>query len=110
MNRHGTRYSPLLTAQTRRLANAALRSWVGLGLLALAFVPAARESSDLFGWMPFWLLGAPVLVLAQMEAISGFHTTARMLARSRAVVRRTRGRPQARRLPQRRRLLSPDIS
>lgn len=84
---------------TIRFAAAAIRGWLALGLLALAVLPAAREISPLLGWMPFWLLAAPLLVLAQVEAINGFRGSTRLWARSRMIVQRSGRRAQARRLP-----------
>jgi hypothetical protein len=45
-----------------RLANT-LWQWLGLGLLAVALVPAARGQSALIGYLPFWLVLAPASAL-----------------------------------------------
>jgi hypothetical protein len=38
-----------------------LRRWLGLGLLAVALVPALRGSSEWLGWWPLWLVGMPLV-------------------------------------------------
>lgn len=45
-----------------------------LGMLALALVamlslPAAREVSEIFGWLPFWLLTLPLSAWAVARAL-----------------------------------------
>lgn len=37
--------------------------WLWSGTLCLWLVPAAREVSLHFGWMPYWLVGAPMALL-----------------------------------------------
>lgn len=37
----------------------ALNAWLGLGMLAVALLPAARGSSLWLGWMPLWLVLMP---------------------------------------------------
>lgn len=37
--------------------------WLWSGTLCLWLVPAARETSARFGWMPLWLAGAPLALL-----------------------------------------------
>lgn len=66
-----------------------LRTAVVLGALAILLVPAARGSSDWFGFLPLWLLGMP---LAAWWSVSGFP-----LPRAAAVLPRRR-RAQARRV------------
>lgn len=89
----------ILSEPARRLAAAACRGWVAAGLLLLAFVPSARGSVELLGWLPFWLLVAPLLVLAQVEALGGFHASAAWVSRSRRALRRRAWRGgQARRI------------
>lgn len=95
-----------LSASTRRAAAFACRAWLAAGLLLLAFVPALRSALDLLGWMPFWLLVAPLLVLAQLEALDGFRASATWLSRSRRALRRRAWRGgQARRIAAPRRAL-----
>jgi hypothetical protein len=89
----------LLSEPTRRLAGAACRAWIAAGVLLLAFLPAARGSVELFGWLPFWLLLAPLLVLAQLEVLGGFRASAAWVSRSRRALRRRAWRGgQARRV------------
>ena len=45
----------------------AVRSWLGLGLLALAVFPAARGYNTWIGWLPYWLTVAPLAILAIAE-------------------------------------------
>ena len=46
-----------------------LRQAVILGTLAVLLIPAARGSSDWFGWLPLWLVGMP---LAAWWSLRGF--------------------------------------
>ncbi|HWS79181.1 MAG TPA: hypothetical protein VN205_12495 [Thermomonas sp.] len=46
-----------------------LRHAVTLGALAVLLVPAARGSSEWFGWLPLWLMGMP---LAAWWSLRGF--------------------------------------
>lgn len=78
---------------------AALRTWLGLGLLALLLLPAARGHSLLIGWLPFWLVLAPLSALLAGERL-------RLAAAVSAWARRRRSRtrrraPQARRISRR---------
>lgn len=90
---------PALSEPARRFAGAACRGWIAVGLLLLAFLPAARGSAEWLGWLPFWLLVAPLLVLAQLEALGGFRASAAIVSRSRRALRRRAWRGgQARRI------------
>ena len=78
----------------REQLDAVLRHAVILGTLAILFIPAARGSSEWFGWLPLWLVGMP---LAAWWSLRGFPlpqmTMARMPRRRRAqALRRGRGR------------------
>jgi hypothetical protein len=42
--------------------------WLWSGTLALWLVPAARVYSPTIGWIWYWLVGAPLLVLAAVHA------------------------------------------
>ena len=53
----------------REQLDAVLRHAVILGTLAILFSPAARGSSEWFGWLPLWLVGMP---LAAWWSVSGF--------------------------------------
>lgn len=76
-----------------------LRTWLALGLLALALVPPARGYSEWIGWLPFWLAAAPLLMLAVAEHAQVAALVRALVARR----RRLRGRrPQARPLRARR--------
>jgi hypothetical protein len=98
--------APALSDAARRAAASACRAWLVAGLLLLAFVPDARGQVELLGWMPFWLLVAPLLVLAQVEALDGFRASAAWVSRSRRALRRRACRGgQARRIAAPRRAL-----
>jgi hypothetical protein len=84
-----------LSPEARRLAATACRAWFAAGLLLVALVPAARGSAELLGWLPFWLLLAPLLVLAQVEALAGFSESAAFARRSQRALRRRFHRGQA---------------
>lgn len=76
---------------TREDLDALLRQAVTLGALAVLLIPAARGSSEWFGWLPLWLVGMP---LAAWWSLRGFPVPAlavRMPRRRRAQAsRRTR--------------------
>jgi hypothetical protein len=85
--------STLPCTSRKHLAGIA-RIWFIVGVAVLAFAPSAREVHPLLGWLPYWLLFAPLLVLAQCEA-------RRMIAAASAAKQRVgaalrRRRPQAR--------------
>ncbi|MDR3387434.1 MAG: hypothetical protein P4L92_10310 [Rudaea sp.] len=74
-----------------------LWAWFFCGLAALLIFPPLRGSDPLFGWLPFWLVVAPLIDLAVLRR--GW-----LAATSRAFLVRSRGR---RRLaPRQARLLS----
>ena len=54
---------------TREQLDSALRHAVILGTLAVLLIPAARGSSEWFGWLPLWLVGMP---LAAWWSLRGF--------------------------------------
>ena len=54
---------------TREDLDALLRQAVTLGALAVLLIPAARGSSEWFGWLPLWLVGMP---LAAWWSLRGF--------------------------------------
>ena len=73
---------------TREDLDSALRQAVILGALAVLLLPAARGSSDWFGFLPLWLLGMP---LAAWWSVSGFplpRVAAALPRRRRAQARR----------------------
>src|SRR5258706_15824605 len=49
---------------TRDSQASALWLWFAFGALALAWFPALRGRDPLWGWLPFWLIVAPLLGLA----------------------------------------------
>lgn len=61
---------PRLKAETHRDSTPAdwslsrlLGQWLLLGILLAALFPAARGYSESIGWLPLWLLGAPLVSL-----------------------------------------------
>jgi hypothetical protein len=85
--------STLPRTSRKHLAGIA-RIWFIAGIAVLAFEPSARDVHPLLGWLPYWLLFAPLLVLAQCEA-------GRLIAAASVVPQRVgaalrRRRPQAR--------------
>ena len=71
---------------TREDLDALLRQAVTLGALAVLLIPAARGSSEWFGWLPLWLVGMP---LAAWWSLRGFPVPALAVRMPR------RRRPQA---------------
>ena len=63
----------------------ALWSWLVFGAAVMALIPQARGMHSLIGWLPFWLVVAPLLDLA-------FVHRHRLLSTSRAVLVRARRR------------------
>ncbi|HET7845377.1 MAG TPA: hypothetical protein VFL14_14565 [Xanthomonadales bacterium] len=55
-----------ISAETRTFMRAFAWRWLALGLLAVVLLPAARTTHAWIGWLPFWLVCAPMLVLAQL--------------------------------------------
>ena len=78
---------------TREDLDALLRQAVTLGTLAVLLIPAARGSSEWFGWLPLWLVGMPVVA---WWALHRFRVP--------TVLRRVRPAAARRRAPQARRL------
>lgn len=69
-------------------------SWLLLGALAWLCIPALRGVHPLVGWMPFWLLAAPLIDLAVLRW-QWLAATARMILahtrrRRRATARQAR--------------------
>lgn len=63
----------------------ALWCWLVFGAVIMALIPQARGMQPLIGWLPFWLIVAPLLDLA-------FVHRQRLLSTSRAVLVRARRR------------------
>jgi hypothetical protein len=71
-----------------------LRLWLAIGLLLILLLPAARGVHPAIGWLPFWLLGWPLLSLSLLHR----HRWLGWIAQQRRSPRSTRrGRRQARR-------------
>jgi len=73
------------TTATRNPAMTALWIWFALGVLACACVPGLRVRDPFWGWLPFWLLAAPLIDLAVLHRC-------RLAATSRALLVRVRRR------------------
>ena len=95
-----TQFSVAGNAATPPL-RAALWAWVACGLMALLAFPSLRGSSATIGWLPFWLVIAPLIDLALLRRHWLVATSRAFLVSAR---RRRRPARQARRL-QRRRVL-----
>ena len=54
---------------THRDLDSCLRQLVILGALAVLLVPAARGHSELFGWMPLWLVAMPASALWALRRV-----------------------------------------
>ena len=63
----------------------ALWCWLVFGAVVMALIPQARGMQPLLGWLPFWLIVAPLLDLA-------FVHRHRLLSTSRALLVRARRR------------------
>jgi hypothetical protein len=61
----------------------ALLAWFCCGCLLLALFPALRESSPLLGWLPFWLIVAPLFDLALLDRKRLMAVTCALLVRAR---------------------------
>lgn len=72
-----------------------LRAWLAAGALACTLVPAWRGHDPVFGWLPFWLVVAPLIDLVWLR-----REPLLAAVRARLVRRphRRRSLPQARRL------------
>ena len=73
------------TTAVRNPAVTALWIWFALGALAFACVPALRTRDPFWGWLPFWLIAAPLIDLAVLHRC-------RLAATSRALLVRVRHR------------------
>ncbi|GAB2626655.1 hypothetical protein [Novilysobacter erysipheiresistens] len=71
-----------------------LRYAIAIGATLLLLVPAARGSSETFGWLPLWLLAMP---LSAWWALHRFRLPAATAERRAPAARRLRSGPQARR-------------
>lgn len=47
----------------RALLQRGLQTWAALGFAALLLLPASAWNNHYFGWLPYWLLAAPLLSL-----------------------------------------------
>lgn len=90
--------SAVANTATRPLRTA-LWLWFACGLAALLAFPALRGSSAMIGWLPFWLVIAPLIDLALLRRRWLALASRAFLVRAR---RRRRPARQARRLQRRR--------
>ena len=79
---------------TREDLDALLRQAVTLGTLAVLLIPAARGSSEWFGWLPLWLVGMPLAAWWSLRRFP-LPAVALRLPRRRRVQARRRARPAA---------------
>jgi hypothetical protein len=89
-----------LIAAPRNPATTALWIWFALGAFAFVCIPALRLRDPFWGWLPFWLIVAPLLDLAVLQRVRLRAASRAWLAR--ALRRRRRSIQQARRLRVRR--------
>ena len=89
MNRNKSRLQPLYSG-----AATALWIWLTLGVAVMLLFPGLRGSESLFGWMPFWLVIAPLIDLALLRRRWLVTTSRAFLVRARR--RRRPARRQAR--------------
>ena len=92
---------PMMSIQARNdlPLRTALWLWAGCGLVALLLFPELRERSVAIGWLPFWLVVAPLADLLLLDRVR-LMALPRVLHEKLALVRaRQRRRParQARR-------------
>jgi len=80
-------------------AATALWIWLALGVAAELLFPNLRSSDPLFGWLPFWLIVAPLIDLAILRHYWLAQTSRALFVRAR---HRRRPTAQARRLRTRR--------
>lgn len=81
---------------TYRQLDSILRQTVVLGALLVLLVPAARGSSDWFGWLPLWLLGMPLAAWWSLRGWPLPRVALRLPHRRRVQARRHGGRRPAR--------------
>jgi len=71
--------------------------WLALGTLALIFVPALRVYDTWIGWLPFWLIAAPLINLLALHPHRLAALVPRFLVglrqRRQAVSRRNQAKP-----------------
>jgi len=79
-------------AMTHRDLDSILRHAVILGALAVLLVPAARGSSQWFGWLPLWLLGMPLAAWWSLRRFPLPKVALRLPRRRRAQARRRQPR------------------
>ncbi len=93
-----TTHAPLV--QHANLLRSIGRHWLGWGLMLTILLPAARGYSQWIGWVPYWLLAAPLLCLAALSGMQLLRKEGRIpSAKARRVSRRKP--PQATRQLQR---------
>lgn len=99
--------SPSQGSRKRRRGNAiridivAMRrldyAWLALGTIAVIFVPALRGYDTWIGWLPFWLIGAPLINLLALPphrlAALSQQILVGLRQRRQAVSRRNQARP-----------------
>ena len=99
---------PSLRAADHHMLDAALRGWLIIGALAFVLVPGLRSYHHLLGWLPYWLLIAPLapLALLHRQSLSALISTGATALHSAFLVRSQQRRrrfvstpAQARRIP-----------
>jgi hypothetical protein len=76
------------TSSTAPSALAAIETaawyWLWSGVVCLFLVPAAWESSPRWGWLPYWLVAAPLLLAGTVRALAWLRAPVPILALARA--------------------------
>jgi hypothetical protein len=83
-------------------AATALWIWLTLGVAVMLLFPTLRGSDPLFGWLPFWLVVAPLIDLAVLRRCWLAATSRAFLVRAR---RRRRPAPRQARMLRRRQVV-----
>jgi hypothetical protein len=83
--------APAVAEDFARPLRAVLWAWLACGCLALACFPALRGYNETLGWLPFWLVVAPLIDLAIVRRRWIATTSRAFLVRAR---RRRRSAPR----------------
>ena len=78
MNRNQSRLHPEYSGVAM-----ALWIWLALGVAAMLLIPHLRGNDPMFGWLPFWLVVAPLIDLAVLRRSWLAATSRTFLVRSR---------------------------
>lgn len=88
-------FAPLAQSHVDSRLRPWLRCWLAIGLILTVCVPASRDHSLWIGWLPYWLVFAPLLCLVVLNRRSLLLIARERISKSSR--RRSTARPQARR-------------